>query len=493
MSVANKVDDLLEMRRDRSVDILCLTETLHDADSVAFRRLRADDFSVVDRPRPRHTSDNLSTNHGGVAVVATADVRLCPVTTVADSPSSFESLCVQATFGHFAAIVVVIYRPGSSAVVSTFFDELSSLFEAVATFKETVFIVGDFNIRLDRPDDPDTRRFVDIVSCYGFDFRPTSSTHKLGGVIDAVITRADGVHPTVDVVDAGLSDHHLLQWSTPACRSSPPVEIVQNRPWRRLSTDDLRARLVTSPLCCPAAWPDDVDDLAAMYDRELTFILDQLIPPRQYVRRPRPSDPWFDAECLSAKRLTRRLERKYLTACRRATRSTGDDVAAAAAKSAWYAQRRSYRELRQQKRCAFWSATVEAERHNPRQLWKSVDELLGRGRLPANTTITVDQFNRFFADKVDAVRANTATASEPTYSQAPAGVSFTEFQSVNVEAIVSAISQLPDKSSAADPLPAPVLKRVANELAPFLHNYSTVHWPPGASRPSSRRLSSLPS
>jgi hypothetical protein len=97
-----------------------------------------------------------------------------------------------------------------------------------------------------------------------------------------------------------------------------------------------------------------------------------------------------------------------------------------------------------------------------------VDLLLGCGRLPASTTIAVDQFNQFFADKVDAVRANTAMAPEPTFSPAPTGVSLTEFQSVSVEDIVSAIGKLPDKSSAVDPLPVFALKRVAQELTPFL-------------------------
>jgi len=50
--------------------------------------------------------------------------------------------------------------------------------------------------------------------------------------------------------------------------------------------------------------------------------------------------PWFDAERRIDKRLTRRLERAYAAACRR--RNTAD---AAAARVAWYDQRRAYRQL----------------------------------------------------------------------------------------------------------------------------------------------------
>jgi len=70
-SIANKLDALLDVRRDRSVDVLCLAETWHDVGGVAFNRLQAANYQVVDRPRPRSAeSADLSTNHGGVAVIA---------------------------------------------------------------------------------------------------------------------------------------------------------------------------------------------------------------------------------------------------------------------------------------------------------------------------------------------------------------------------------------------------------------------------------------
>jgi len=49
--------------------------------------------------------------------------------------------------------------------------------------------------------------------------------------------------------------------------------------------------------------------MAALYDAEMTALLDRVIPARTITRHPRPSDPWFDAECRAAKRLTRRLKR----------------------------------------------------------------------------------------------------------------------------------------------------------------------------------------
>ena len=106
--MANKLDDLLEVRRDMSIDVMFLVETWHDTDSVAFQRLRADGFQVVDRPRPRSRADTLATNHGGLAVVASPS-RLS-LLDFGIKPASFELLPVRVVSGSSACVVVVVDR-----------------------------------------------------------------------------------------------------------------------------------------------------------------------------------------------------------------------------------------------------------------------------------------------------------------------------------------------------------------------------------------------
>jgi len=118
---------------------------------------------------------------------------------------------------------------------------------------------------------------------------------------------------------------------------------------------------LASRLCRSDDWPSDVDSLATLYYDELNCLLDRILPMRQFIRRQRQSDPWFDAECRDAKRRTSRLERAYAAANRRAASTTlmskpSIDAAiskAAAAKAAWYAQRRAYRQLRHRKSTDF--------------------------------------------------------------------------------------------------------------------------------------------
>jgi hypothetical protein len=103
--------------------------------------------------------------------------------------------------------------------------------------------------------------------------------------------------------------------------SSSLAEKILGRPWHLLDIDLFRDALMTSKLHQPEMWPDDIDDLAKLYDSEIIVILDRLIPSRWITRRPRPSDPLFDAECRREKCITRRLERLSAATARRATAS----------------------------------------------------------------------------------------------------------------------------------------------------------------------------
>ena len=71
-SLHNKTDDVIECFRDRRVDIFCLTETWHDADSACIGRLRTGGFNVVDRSRPRVVTTCQLTTAASLSSLATA-------------------------------------------------------------------------------------------------------------------------------------------------------------------------------------------------------------------------------------------------------------------------------------------------------------------------------------------------------------------------------------------------------------------------------------
>ena len=352
------------------------------------------------------------------------------------------------------------------------------MLDRLVTFIDPVYVVGNCNIRSDRPDDQMVSCLNNTLAAYGMSNRVTAPTHNLGGSLDVVISRDDLPVPRVDIVDVGLSDHHLLRWSAPLARPCPVYVSVTSRPWRRLDATAFREALLASPLCRPDSWSAlDVDGLANLYDAEITTIVNRLLPVRTVRRRFRASDPWFDDDCRVAKRLTRSLEREFRRAAKLAAlAAAGSDAAvaaaaassAAAAKDAWTAQRRGYRKLLRLKRETFWKMKVTSESASPRRLWRSVDVLLGRGRVPMSSTLTADTLHRYFDEKVASVRASTDGAPPAAFAPGPDGCLLRCFRPVAIGDVIALVRSLPDKQCASDVIPTRVLKDHVDILAPFL-------------------------
>jgi len=150
----------------------------------------------------------------------------------------------------------------------------------------------------------------------------------------------------------------------------------------------------------------------------------------------------------SSKRLTRRLE-CWCASLRHPAVSVSE---VDAAKVAWYDQRCTYRRLRQCKCIEFWSERIEADRADPCKLWSSVNVLFGRGS-SHSSAISGEDFCRSFADKVAKMGAATADADAPSFSGVQTSISLQSFTPCSVNDVVDAICLLPDKCSAADPIP----------------------------------------
>jgi len=109
----------------------------------------------------------------------------------------------------------------------------------------------------------------------------------------------------VNVIDAGVSgvsDHHLLLWSI------EKAAVATARYW---------SSLPSSSLCQPDSWPADITKwLLCTTTNSTTYSTSSSLFDGSLVGHTAMTDPWFDAECHAAKRLTRRLQWAYSTACR---------------------------------------------------------------------------------------------------------------------------------------------------------------------------------
>ena len=171
----------------------------------------------------------------------------------------------------------------------------------LTTLSSPIIITGDIIIRLDRPDDPTSKKLIDVLATFGLSQRVGLPTHDLDGILDVVITRSDLPAPSVSVIDVGLSDYRCV------------YDIFTKRSWRGFDIEEFRLALVKSSLCDVTfiTAQTDVEEMTRMYNSAITNILDRSASSSEVTRRKRKSDSWYDEDCRHQHRLTRELERRY--------------------------------------------------------------------------------------------------------------------------------------------------------------------------------------
>jgi len=124
-----------------------------------------------------------------------------------------------------------------------------------------------------------------------------------------------------------------------------------------------------------------------------------------------------------------------------------DAVTMAAATATWTAERRAYRALLRRNREAFWVDKVDSERSSPRQPWRSIDDLMGRGRVPTPSAVDAMAFHQHFDATVAEVRAVTADAPPPSFTPSPPRCLLAEFRLLTVADLTAAVHALPDNNN----------------------------------------------
>ena len=455
-SVSNKSASIQQWITDTKLNVAALVETWHDdATSPDLIACAPPGFKFIEKARTRKNNCSLRTNHGGVCVLydSSLHARLVqlPVFT------TFEVVAVYAVRAGFNAVLVAIYRPGSLSVTQAFFDDFNDLLEQLATYSSPLIIVGDFNIHADVATDAHAGKLCDILSSHSLLQHVKSPTHRCGHTLDLLITRDNQPVEVLPLDPPMLSDHSFIvadvNYSSQPGTQEAGVRQVRN--WRDMDVDafadDLcHSELVVSP-------PDDVVDAFACYDRTLRTLLDKHAPLQQRRVRTRLSARWYDSECRVTKRRTRRLERNYR--CRRTTEAL----------AAWRQQFKKQRQLFQQKFTAFWSTTVDASRHNPRQLWRVVNDMLQPPRQQPTQKLTPADFAQFFTDKVSNIRKSTAAAPPPVITTRCVPP-LSSFEPATVHEITVLLKNSPSKSCALDPIPTWLLKRLSTSITPVICN-----------------------
>src|SRR5260221_633020 len=197
-----------------------------------------------------------------------------------------------------------------------------------------------------------------------------------------------------------------------------------------------------------------------MYDETLQTLMDKHAPRRTVQKRYLPLTPWYDADCAAAKRRTRAFERRF--------RRTGLLTDA----QSWTKQRVLLKELYSAKQNSYWENKVRSSSGNPKKVWKALSAVLCKDKerqaASVPSGITADGFLKAFNEKVESIRAATATAPGPDFAGPACQSVLDGFQTVDATDILRLIRAAPNKTGVLDPAPTWLVKQFALELAPIV-------------------------
>jgi len=138
----------------------------------------------------------------------------------------------------------------------------------------------------------------------------------------------------------------------------------------------------------------------------------------------------------------------------------------------WKSELRAYRRLIGHKRHAFWKTLITEQQSKPRQMWRSIDKLLGRGRSQGSDDVSAGDVHSFFDQKVSDIRASTSSTAAPSFVSTDCVLS--SFKQVTHDDVAAAVRARPNKLCASDPVPTWLLKECSSELVPFLYRLLNV-------------------
>ena len=468
-SVRNKTAVLQEYLCSNKIDVCALTETWLSSDDEAVR--------AECTPIGYMFHDQIRSQRGGGGIALLSLTELSVTFHTAGEKTSFEFAEYIVISGSNKVKVAIIYQTPYSekhpVTVSTFLGEFTEYLESTVLSSERLLIVGDMNIHVNVPDDPDAFKFLDLLECMGLTQHVIAPTHRSGHTLDLIITRdLDGLVQTTPISDSFLSDHCTVLSELTLRMPATTVEEICYRKTKAIDIESFKDDLRESRLCQNP--PDEITDLVSCYGSTMTSLLDKHAPLQKKTITVRPRVPWFKNEIKEAKRLRRRYERIW-----RRTGLESDRVN-------FIKARNHTNHIIEQARRDYYFNLINENDCDQRKLLKTASALLGgssQEKYPKHSdpTLLANDFGRFFIQKIDVICSKLdridSSLNHPHHSigssiqeSSFAGTPFNNFQPISSEGIKKLVLNAPNKTCDNDPIPTKIVKDCINELLPTISN-----------------------
>jgi len=190
-------------------------------------------------------------------------------------------------------LIIVLYRPVSTAPANEFFDDLSDVFGHTSTYACPIMLLADINLHLDIAGNWHTVKWQSVLDSYGLVQHVTSSTHRADHALDVIVTRPDCPVTDLQVDPPTISDHSFITIIADLqLRHSWAAITIRRRRWRNLDYDKFSDDLCQSELLLNP--PTDAASLVACYNNTMPTTLDKHAPFVNVKPRADVNAPWYD-------------------------------------------------------------------------------------------------------------------------------------------------------------------------------------------------------
>ena len=457
-SSADKPAEINELIAVYKIDALLLTETWlkEDTDQVTIGALTPPGYKLVHLPR-------IDKRGGGLAIIHKTSLQIKTVPPV--PAATYEILRMTMHIGGRYLTVCVVYRPPHTSLAQ-FLNEFTDLLDQLTTSTNDLLIAGDFNIHLDSPGDLYAKKLLDILEMYNLVQHVNQSTHLNGHVLDLIITRlSDAAIEVTDMDYCVSSDHCCILYTLSLPKPSKVTKDIVIRKFRSIDSFAFETDVRSSPLYTTTTQMDCAC-LCKQYDEVMGVLLEKHAPKKKVTITIRPDAPWFTYDVRDARRLCRKLERKW--------RSSG----LAIHRDQFKQQRNKLNEIRRRAKIDYYSDKINSITSS-RDLFSITSKLLHKQKEPVLPTCThhpigglAECFNKFFVQKIQDIRSKIPTARiQPTMHMPSCRrglLKLNTFQPVTEDEVKSLIMKCPSKTSPQDPIPTCLLKKCSSTLVPVL-------------------------
>ena len=449
-SICNKTTEINDFIIDEKPDFVLISETwLNENNSFMGDQITPTGYVMTEVSRPDKRG-------GGTAIISKSAYN--PTIKQTTSFQTFETICNDIKLPNDILRVACVYRP-PSAPNKQFYDEITVFLEEISLDNCVLVIAGDFNVHMDKKNDPFASKFSDILDDFNLVQHVQTHTHKSGHCLDLVITKKRQTFRTCSIY---RSDHFSVIFHVDVNKLKFGTKRILTRNLKDIAIPILKQdiKLEMAKLNSNTT---DINAFVAEFNQGLRNALDKHAPVKTKQVSLRPFSPWFSGDILREKRNRRAIERSLRT------KYTIERL-----KQYKECKNRLNRLIKNAKK-DYYENAITVDNRNPKALFKLFNKLVGERqstqypKAESNKQLAND-FVQFFKDKIEKIVAqfDTGTDTASNSDKPTTTPKLLEFKELSQEEIERYILKSPSTTCELDPLPTDLLKCCLDELLPAI-------------------------